>query len=90
MKLQIILKNITNLNVRNEEICEKYTICLFKIGKKEVKEFVLSIISKYPNNRVLNNLVGQALLSLTHIEGLSHIKKGAGFLQIDMNGVKLL
>ena len=85
-------KNITNLNVRNEEICEKYTICLFKIGKKkEVKEFVLSIISKYPNNRVLNNLVGQALLSLdSHIEGLSHIKKGAGFLQIDMNGVKLL
>ena len=85
-------KNITNLNVRNEEICEKYTICLFKIGKKkEVKEFVLSIISKYPNNRVLNNLVGQAMLSLdSHIEGLSHIKKGAGFLQIDMNGVKLL
>ncbi len=85
-------KHITNLNVRNEEICEKYTICLFKIGKKkEVKEFVLSIISKYPNNRVLNNLAGQALLSLnSHIEGLSYIKKGAGFLQIDINGVKLL
>ena len=56
-----------------------------------MKEFVLSIISKYPNNRVLNNLAGQALLSLnSHIEGLSYIKKGAGFLQIDINGVKLL
>ena len=79
-------KNITNLNVRNEEICEKYTICLFKIGKKkEVKEFVLSIISKYPNNRVLNNLVSQALLSLdSHIEGLSHIKRVQVFTN-DMN-----
>ena len=47
-----------------------------RLAKKEVKEFVLSIISKYPNNRVLNNLVGQALLSWnSHIEGLSHIKK---------------
>ena len=59
--------------------------------KKEVKEFVLSIISKYPNNRVLNNLLGQALLSLdSHVQGLSYIKRGAGFLQIDMNGVKLI
>ncbi len=85
-------KYIINLKTRNEEICEKYVICLFKIGKKnEIKDFVLNIISKYPNNRTLNNLLGQSLLSLnSHKEGLSYIQKGAGFLQLDENGVKLL
>ena len=85
-------KNIINLETRHEEICEKYTICLFKIGKKnEIKNFVLKIISKYPKNRTLNNLLGQSLLALnSHKEGLSYIRKGAGFLQLDENGVNLL
>ena len=85
-------KNIINLEARNEEICEKYTICLFKAGKKnEIKDFVLKIISKYPKNRTLNNLLGQSLLALNfHKEGLSYIRKGAGFLQLDENGVNLL
>jgi tetratricopeptide (TPR) repeat protein len=85
-------KNIINLEARNEEICERYTICLFKTGKKnEVKDFVLKIVSKYPKNRTLNNLLGQSLLALnSHKEGLSYIKKGAGFLQLDENGVNLL
>ena len=92
IEASIYFKNITNLNSRHEEICERYTICLFKTGKKnEVKDFVLSVISKYPSNKTLNNLLGQSLLSLnSHVEGLSYIKKGAGFLQIDVNGVKLL
>ena len=85
-------KNIFNIQARHEEICERYTICLFKTGKrKEVKDFVLTIISKYPKNRVLNNLLGQSLLALNfHKEGLSYIKNGAGFLQLNENGVKLL
>ena len=85
-------KNIINLKARQEEICERYTICLFKIGKKnEVKDFVLKVISKFPRNRVLNNLLGQSLLSLnSHKEGLSYIKNGAGFLEIDENGVRLV
>ncbi len=85
-------KHITNLKKVHEEICEKYTICLFKTGKKnEIKDFVLKIILKYPNNRTLNNLLGQSLLALnSHKEGLSYIKKGAGFLQLDENGVNLL
>ena len=85
-------KNIINLKARQEEICERYTICLFKIGKKnEVKDFVLKVISKFPRNRVLNNLLGQSLLSLnSHEEGLSYIKNGAGFLEIDENGVRLI
>ena len=85
-------KNITNLKARQEEICERFTICLFKTGKKnEVKDFVLTVISKFPRNRVLNNLLGQSLLSLnSHEEGLSYIKNGAGFLEIDENGVRLL
>ena len=85
-------KNIINLEARQEEICERYTICLFKTGKKtEVKDFVLTVISKFPKNKVLNNLLGQSLLALnSHKEGLSYIKNGAGFLQIDENGVKLL
>ena len=85
-------KNIINLKARQEEICERYTICLFKTGRKnEVKDFVLTVISKFPRNRVLNNLLGQSLLSLnSHEEGLSYIKNGAGFLEIDENGVRLL
>ncbi len=85
-------KNIVNLKVRQEEICERFTICLFKTGKKnEVKDFVLTVISKFPRNRVLNNLLGQSLLSLnSHKEGLSYIKNGAGFLEIDENGVRLI
>jgi len=85
-------KNIINLKARHEEICEKYTICLFKIGKKnEVKDFVPKVITKYPSNRTLNNLLGQSLLALNfHKEGLSYIRKGAGFLQLDENGVSLL
>ncbi len=85
-------KNIINLKARQEEICERYTICLFKTGKKtEVRDFVLTVISKFPRNKVLNNLLGQSLLALnSHKEGLSYIKNGAGFLEIDENGVKLL
>ena len=85
-------KNIINLKVRHEEICEKYIICLFKRGKKnEIKNFVSKVITKYPSNRTLNNLLGQSLLALNfHKEGLSYIKKGSGFLQLDKNGVKLL
>ena len=85
-------KNIINLKARQEEICERYTICLFKTGRKnEVKDFVLTVISKFPRNRVLNNLLGQSLLALnSHKEGLSYIKNGAGFLEIDENGVRLI
>ena len=85
-------KKITHIEVRQEEICERYAICLHKINKRtELKDFVLKIISKYPRNRVLNNLLGQSLLALNfHKEGLSYIKNGAGFLQLDENGVKLL
>ena len=85
-------KNVINLETRHEEICEKYTICLFKTGRKnEIKNFVLKIISKYPKNKTLNNLLGQSLLALnSHKEGLSYIKRGAGFLQFDENGVNLL
>ena len=85
-------KNIINLKARHEEICEKYTICLSKTGKKnEIKDFVPKVITKYPSNRTLNNLLGQSLLALNfHKEGLSYIRKGAGFLQLDENGVNLL
>ena len=85
-------KNLINLKARNEEICEKYTICLFKTGKKnEIKDFVPKVITKYPSNKTLNNLLGQSLLALNfHKEGLSYIKKGAGFLQLDEKGVNLL
>ena len=85
-------KNIINSEARHEEICEKYTICLFKTGNKnEIKDFVPKVITKYPSNRALNNLLGQSLLALNfHKEGLSYIRKGAGFLQLDENGVNLL
>ena len=85
-------KKITHIQARQEEICERYAICLHKINKRtELKDFVLKIISKYPRNRVLNNLLGQSLLALNfHKEGLSYIRKGAGFLQLDENGVNVL
>ena len=58
---------------------------------KLVPNFVLKVISKFPKNKVLNNLLGQSLLALnSHKEGLSYIKNGAGFLEIDENGVRLI
>ena len=58
---------------------------------EELKDFVLTIISKYSSNRTLNNLLGQSLLSLnSHKEGLSYIKKGAGFVQLSESGIELL
>jgi len=92
IEASVYYKNIINLEKRHEEICEKYTICLFKAGKKnEIKNFVSKVISKYPKNRTLNNLLGQSLLALnSHKEGLSYIKKGAGFLQFDENGVNII
>ena len=85
-------KNILNIKSKHEEICQNLAISLFKIGKKkELKDFVLTIISKYPSNRTLNNLLGQSLLSLnSHKEGLSYIKKGAGFVQLSESGIELL
>ena len=85
-------KNVINIDSKHEEICQNFAICLFKTGrKKELKDFVLKIISKYSGNRTLNNLLGQSLLALNfHKEGLSYIKKGAGFLQLNENGIKLL
>ena len=84
-------KNVINIDTKHEEICENFAICLFKTGRKELKDFVLKIISKYSVNRTLNNLLGQSLLALNfHKEGLSYIKKGAGFLQLNESGTELL
>ncbi len=92
IEASIYYKNIINFQSRHEEICENYTICLFKTGKRnEVKEFVSTVISKYPKNRTLNNLLGQSLLALNlQKEGLSYIRKGAGFIQLDEKGIELL
>ena len=70
---------------------KKYLNILNLYKKSFTKDFVLKIVSKYSKNRTLNNLLGQSLLALNfHKEGLSYIRKGAGFLQLDENGVNLL
>ena len=87
-----LYKSILNIKSKHEEICENLAISLFKSGKKnELKDFILPIIAKYPDNKTLNNLLGQSLLALnSHKEGLSYIQKSAGFIQLNINGTKLL
>ncbi len=87
-----LLKKIIDLDYENESNSEKYALCLFNIKSKgETKSFIGSAIAKYPENRLLNRLLGRSLLELnSHIEGLKYLRKGSGFIQFDPDGVKYL
>lgn len=87
-----LFKQIINTDFHNENNTEKYALCLFNTrSKEETKNFLSSAISKYPENKVLNRILGRALLYLgQHIEGLKYLQKGSGFIELNADGVKYL
>ena len=87
-----LLQKIIDTDIQNENNAEKYALCLFNTKtKEETKNFITSTISKYPENQVLNRLLGRALLYLDcHSEGLKYLQKGSGFIEFDSEGVRYL
>jgi len=87
-----LLKSIIDSDLGNEKNAEKYALCLFNTSsKEEVEHFISSVISKYPDNKLLNRLLGRALLYLNaHIDGLKYLQKGSGVVELDNDGVKYL
>lgn len=79
-------------NERHELNSEKYAICLHNCKlKNESKEFIMSVIKRYPENKILNTMLGKSLLNLdSHKDGLKYIQKGSGFIQLNTQGVSYL
>ena len=87
-----LLKKILKTDFKYEFNCEKYALCLFYTQtKEETKVFIESVLLKFPENKLLNGLLGKTLLYLNlHRNGLNHIKKSTGFIEFDDNGVKYI
>ena len=85
-----ILQKIINPNFKYEVNCEKIAQCLFVIQtKKETKKFIDSVLPKFPNNKLLNILLGKSLLHLNlHSRGLEYIQKNEGIIEFSESGVK--
>jgi len=87
-----LLKKIIDTDFHHENNTEKYALCLFNTrSKEETRNFLSTEISQYPENRVLNRILGRALLYLDcHLEGLKYLQKGSGFIELNADGVKYL
>ena len=87
-----LLEKIINTDFQNENNSEKYALSLFNAKSKEdAKNFINTVISKYPENQVLNRLLGRSLLYLDrHVEGLKALQKGSGFIELSPEGVRYL
>jgi len=87
-----LLKKVIDIDLEHERNCEKYAICLFNIKAfKDTKNFILSILTKYPKNDLFNKLLGRSLLNLnSHLEGLKYVQSGHGFIQLSSEGIKYL
>ena len=87
-----LLKSIIDIDFENENNSEKYALGLFNIkSKEETKCFISAVIAKYPDNELLNRLLGKSLLHLNlHSEGLKYLQKGSGFIELNADGVKYL
>lgn len=87
-----LLEKIVDAEFENEKNTEKYALCLFNIKPwEDTKNFLTSAVSKYPDNQLLNRLLGKSLLHLNcHIDGLKHLQRGSGFIEFDNDGIKYL
>ena len=87
-----LLKKIVSMDFQHENNTEKYALCLFNTkSKQETKDFINAAIEKYPENQLLNRLLGRSLLYLGHhVEGLECLQKGTGFIEFSSEGVKFL
>jgi hypothetical protein len=70
----------------------KYVLCLFNVkSKEETRTFVSSVISKHPDNLLLNRLLGRSLLYLNdHADALKYLQKGSEVIKFDTEGVNYL
>ena len=87
-----LLKKMTNLEHGNESNFEKLSICLFYTQtKKETKNFIELALAKFPNNILLNELLGKTLLHLSvYKDGIRYLQKGTGLIEFNDKGVKYL
>ncbi len=84
-----LLGKLVQTDFDHEKNAEKYALCLFNAGSKDdTKEFILSVIPRYPDNDRLNRLLGRSLLALDqHAEGLRYLQRGAGVIEFNAMGV---
>jgi len=87
-----LLQKIIDTDFDNEKNSEKYALCLFHLrSKEEVRDFTRLAVSKYPDNKILNRILGNSLLHLNaHSDGLQYLQKGAGFIEFDNKRVSYL
>lgn len=87
-----LLENIIHTDFQNESNTEKLALCLFNTRtKEETRDFIDSVIARYPENQTLNRLLGRSLLYLDcHSEGLKYLRKGSGFIELNSEGVRYL
>ncbi len=87
-----LLKQLVKTEFDFEKNAEKYALCLFNIQSKcETEAFISSVINQFPQNKLLNRLLGNSLLHLNrHREGLTRLKKGSGFIELNESGIRFL
>ena len=87
-----LLRAIINCEYKKEDNHEKIALCLFYTKtKKETKNFIEIAIAKFPNNKLLNGLLGKTLLHLdSHSDGLKYLQKSTGLIEFNNIGVKYL
>ena len=87
-----LLKKIVEVDFEREKNAERYALCLFNAStKKETQEFIQRVVTMYPKNALLNRLLGKTLLHLNlHIDGLRYLQKGAGVIEFNADGMKVL
>ena len=87
-----LLKKIINEDYQKEANHEKLALCLFYTQTKdETKSFIKLAITNFPNNTLLNGLLGKTLLHLNlHKEGIKYLQKSTGLIEFNDAGVKYL
>ena len=87
-----LLEKIINVDYAKEKNSERYALCLFNVkSKEETRNFINNAITNYPDNHLLNRVLGRSLLYLnSHVEGLRYLQKGAGVIEFSTHGVKYL
>ena len=81
-----------NIDSKQELIIEMLANSLVQDNfRKKAEKFMRNALKIFPNNTFLNSLMGYNLLSLDcHKEGLSFLKKGTGFIEIDNDTIKII
>ena len=87
-----LLKKVIDSNYQNESNHEKLATCLFNIdNRKNTKNFIELALITFPNNNILNELLGKTLLSLNfHKDAIKYLQKGSGLIEFNNKGINYL